>query len=65
MLDAVGVFQNLLGELDGNFGEVVETFGRIKIVSDDEEVLVTTFQLWNCLGPEMADCRTPSDLGHL
>jgi hypothetical protein len=41
MLDAVCVFQNLLGELDGNFGEVMEAFGRIEIVPDDKEVLVT------------------------
>ena len=57
MLDAVGMFQNLLWELDGDLGEVVEALGGVEVVADDEEIFVAALQLRNRLSFEMAGSR--------
>ena len=62
MLDAVRMLQNLLGELDGNLGEVVKALGGVEVVPDDKEVLVAALKLGNGLRFEVAGGRITCDL---
>jgi hypothetical protein len=62
MLDAVRMLQNLLGELDGNLGEVVKALSGVEVVPDDKEVLVAALKLGNRLRFEVTRSRIACDL---
>ena len=55
MLDAVGVIQDLLGELDAHLGQVVKTFAGVEEVAHHEQVLVAALEHRDGLRLEVAD----------
>ena len=63
MLDAVGMFKDLLRELDRDFGEVVKALSGVEGVAHDEEVLVAAFELRNGLSSEVTEWGASNNLG--
>lgn len=55
MLDAVGVIQDLLGELDAHLGQVVKTLAGVEEVAHHEQVLVAALEHRDGLRLEVAD----------